>query len=309
LTSGLILLLLTKPEYLSYPSFLRSFVEITPPDGLSLASNPMDISGLPQEYEQFVQECKDVAYAIRAIAPDGKNVAIFDVNDTLLCYAANACPWRPCAFIFQMALTKQSVADVRSDLIQRPPNYVVTRGQNAPRAPSCDFIWAPLYEVVTNRYELVQTVGPYEIWAVPQSALANCRAAEALLAKGQAAEAIARYTEALRMEPDLSVALNNLAWIRAAHSQAQFRNGAEAVRLAERACRVTGYQQPMLVGTLAAAYAEAGRFDEATAMAEKARALALAAGQNELAEKDQQLVELFKAHQPCREPAAVSGGK
>jgi Flp pilus assembly protein TadD len=101
--------------------------------------------------------------------------------------------------------------------------------------------------------------------------------------------------------------LHNLAWIRAAHSQAQFRDGAEAVRLAERACRVTGYQQSVMVGTLAAAYAEAGRFDEATATAQKARALAQAAGQNELAEQERQLAELFRARRPYHEPGATPG--
>ena len=124
---------------------------------------------------------------------------------------------------------------------------------------------------MTNRYQLIQTSGAYEIWALPNSGLAHSQVAAALLANGQVAEAIAGYTEVLRSEPDLPIALNNLAWLRAAHSQAQFRDGAEAVRLAERACRLTAYQQPMLIGTLAAAYAEAGRFEEATATAEKAR--------------------------------------
>jgi tetratricopeptide (TPR) repeat protein len=156
---------------------------------------------------------------------------------------------------------------------------------------------------------LAQAVGPYEIWAKPNSALIPCRAAEALYAKGQVAEAIARYTEALQLEPDLSAALNDLAWIRAAHSQAQFRNGAEAVHLAERACRLTGYRQPMLVGTLAVAYAEAGRFDEAAATAVKARALALAAGRNEMAEQFQQLVGLFRARRPYNEPGAAPAQK
>jgi hypothetical protein len=300
---GLLVLLLSKPDFLGYPSCLRSCFQSPQPAGLSLTPNPDEACGLPPEYGQFVREFRDIASAIRTVAPDGKDVAIFDVNDTLLCYAANVCPWRPCAFIFQMALTEQSVVEVQNDLIQRPPKYVVTRGQNAPKSPSCDFIWGPLYQVVTNRYVLCQTVGPYEIWALPKSGLAQCQAAEALLAKGQVAEAIACYTEILHLEPDLAAALNNLAWIRAAHAEAKFRDGAEAVRLAERACRVTGYKQPILIGTLAAAYAEAGRFDEATAMAEKARTLALAAGQNDVAAKDQQLVELFKGRQPYHEPS------
>src|ERR1035441_7801006 len=61
------------------------------------------------------------------------------------------------------------------------------------------------------------------------------------------------------------------AWSRAAHPQAEFRDGAEAVRLAERACQVTTNKEPMMIGTLATAYAEAGRFEEAVATASKAQ--------------------------------------
>jgi len=45
-------------------------------------------------------------------------------------------------------------------------------------------------------------------------------------------------------------------------------------RRAERACRLTENQRAFMVGTLAAAYAEVGRFPEAVATAEKAKALA-----------------------------------
>jgi tetratricopeptide (TPR) repeat protein len=136
----------------------------------------------------------------------------------------------------------------------------------------------------------------------PGNALAHSQLAVALNTQHQTAEAIAHCTEALRLEPDFAEALNNLAWIRAAHPQAEFRDGPKAVRLAERACQVTGSKEAVLVGTLAAAYAEAGRFDEAVATARKARELALAAGQQALAEKNQKLIELFSARQPYRAP-------
>jgi tetratricopeptide (TPR) repeat protein len=137
----------------------------------------------------------------------------------------------------------------------------------------------------------------------PDNARAHSQLAAALSAQHQTAEAITHYTEALRLEPDLLGALNNLAWIRAANPQSELRNGQEAVRLAEHACEVTKFKEPLLVGTLAAAYAEAGRFEEAAATAQKARALALTAGQQELADKNQKLSELFGARQPYREPS------
>jgi hypothetical protein len=302
LAGGLALLLVTKPQFQSYPSLLGSAMQSGSPAGLSLRTNPPDVSGLPPEYESFVRDVQDTCSITETLAPDGKGVAVLDLYDTLLYSVAGACPWSRYAPLFDMALTQSALEGIRDDLIARSPKYVVTRGQNSVRPPEWDFVWAALQEVVTKRYVLCQTAGPYGIWALPNSALAHCRLAAAAQAEGRAADAIARYTEALRLEPDLAVALNNLAWIRAAHPEAKFRDGAEAVRLAERACRVTGDKRPMLIGTLAAAYAQAGRFDEAVAMAEKARTLALAAGQNEVADKDQQLLELFKARQLYHEP-------
>jgi hypothetical protein len=116
------------------------------------------------------------------------------------------------------------------------------------------------------------------------------------------AQAIAHYYETLRLKPDHAVALNNLAWIRATHPQAEFRDGLEAVRLARRACELTGYKEPMPMETLAVALAQTGRSDDAVAMAERARQLALAGGQSQLAERIQNLVKtLINSRQPPRE--------
>ncbi len=77
--------------------------------------------------------------------------------------------------------------------------------------------------------------------------------AEVLTLQHQTAEAIPHYIEGLRLQPDTAKALNNLAWIRATSPQAEFRDGPEAVRLAKRACELTGYKVPQYVGTFAAA--------------------------------------------------------
>jgi hypothetical protein len=58
-----------------------------------------------------------------------------------------------------------------------------------------------------------------------------------------------------------------------------------------------------MVGTLAAAYAEAGRFDDAISTAQKACALASASGERDLLERNQKLLALYRAHQPYHEPA------
>ena len=79
-------------------------------------------------------------------------------------------------------------------------------------------------------------------------------------------------------------ALNDLARMLAAAASDRLRNGAEAIALAERAWQLTQFQQPMFIGTLAAADAEAGRFDDAVKTAEKAKDLAAAAGLKDVAE-------------------------
>jgi TPR repeat protein len=92
-------------------------------------------------------------------------------------------------------------------------------------------------------------------------------------------------------------ALNDLAWIRATYPNDRIRNGVEAVKHAARACKLTGRKQAI---TLAAAYAETGRFDDAVKAAQEARDLALAAGETELANKNLELVELFRSRQHYR---------
>ena len=119
---------------------------------------------------------------------------------------------------------------------------------------------------------------------------------------GRPREAVAQYREALRLNPNLAGALNNLAWVLAASPEAELRNGAEAVRLAERACELTHYGEPLFIGTLAAAYAEAGRFPEAVTTAEKAEQLATTAGLTAVAAKNRQLLELYRAGKPYHEP-------
>jgi len=96
-------------------------------------------------------------------------------------------------------------------------------------------------------------------------------------------------------------ALNNLAWLLATHPDEKIRNGPRAVEMAKRACELTKWTQPFLIGTLAAAYAEAGQFGDAVAMGEKARDLARANKLDEVAKKNGELLELYRAGKPLRE--------
>jgi Tfp pilus assembly protein PilF len=133
----------------------------------------------------------------------------------------------------------------------------------------------------------------------------------ALFKKGLTDEAMGQYQEAVRLKPEYgpayinfanTVVINNQAWELATSPDAKVRDGTRAVRLAEQACEQTHYRMTIMLGTLAAAYAEAGRFDEAVATGQKACALASELGETNLLKRNQELVILYQAHQPYHEP-------
>ena len=126
--------------------------------------------------------------------------------------------------------------------------------------------------------------------------------ASLLFETGKHREAVAEYRLLLVAKPDQPEALNNLAWLLATSPDAAVRDGAEAVRLAEQGCRLTDYKQAQMLGTLAAAYAEAGRFTEAVTTAQKAIELARAGGDMQFAAANAQLLSLYRAGRPYHEP-------
>lgn len=94
---------------------------------------------------------------------------------------------------------------------------------------------------------------------------------------------------------------NNRAWALATNPDPASRDGFLAVKLAEDACVRTQYGEPVMIGTLAAAYAEAGRFEDAILAAQKTCDLAAQNGATNLVQENQKLMELYKQHQPYHE--------
>jgi Flp pilus assembly protein TadD len=91
-----------------------------------------------------------------------------------------------------------------------------------------------------------------------------------------------------------------MVWILATTANPEFRNGPEAVRMAERACELTGQKDSEKLKTLAAAYAEAGRFPEAITTAQSAQTVAVTAGRKQMAGVMETMLENFKAAKPWR---------
>jgi tetratricopeptide (TPR) repeat protein len=106
----------------------------------------------------------------------------------------------------------------------------------------------------------------------PDDADALYNLAGALAAQGELEEAISAYRRVLQVQPDARDALLDLSWLLAAHPGPAFHDPDEAVRLAERASRLTGSPDAAVLDTLATAYAAAGRFDVAAATARAALA-------------------------------------
>ena len=135
----------------------------------------------------------------------------------------------------------------------------------------------------------------------PDYANAHNNLANALRQQGRTAEAVHEYEAALKSEPDSILAGNNLAWILATSPNASVRDGAKAVQLAQRANRLSGGSDPIILHTLAAAYAENRQFSEAVNAAQRALELADANGVASLAESLRSKLALYQAETPYRD--------
>jgi len=112
---------------------------------------------------------------------------------------------------------------------------------------------------------------------------------------GKYKPAIQNWTKAAELEPNSTGVLNNLAWLLATVNDASVRDADKAVKFALRACELTEHKNPVILDTLAAAYAAAGRFNDAIATAEQAINIVKASGRNDIINEIQNRVELYKA--------------
>jgi spermidine synthase len=118
---------------------------------------------------------------------------------------------------------------------------------------------------------------------LPNFVMYRSNLASALTGAGRLKEAITHYEEAIKASPSDPFIANNLAWLLATSPDSSSSSRKRAVELAELAVKLS-IDNPVNAGTLANAYAAAGRFDDAVAQAEKARDLAVQQGNRDLAD-------------------------
>jgi tetratricopeptide (TPR) repeat protein len=123
----------------------------------------------------------------------------------------------------------------------------------------------------------------------------------ALVESGRPSEAIKFAKEAAQESPNDPEANRFVAWLMATHDSTQGGDPQQAVELAKRASLLTHHRDIGCLDTLAAAYASAGRFSEAVAMAKEAWQIARSAGQNALAEEIHIRLQLYRDRKPYHE--------
>ena len=122
----------------------------------------------------------------------------------------------------------------------------------------------------------------------------------AYAASGQFAFAVTDYNRAIELNPDAPQVYNNLAWLLATCPDPRHRNGAKALVHAKRACELSQWSYFGSLDTLAAAYAEIGRFDDAVKWQKRGLEYAPEQSKSDL----QSRLELYKMGKPYRQPAA-----
>jgi protein O-mannosyl-transferase len=165
-----------------------------------------------------------------------------------------------------------------------------------------------LGSTLAGRGELDEAIAHYRSALECDSGHANARRNLDLVRsqREELGKTLARQRELLRADPNDLPLLNNVAWTLATNPNASLRDGVEAVALAQRATQLSGGREAVVLGTLAAAYAEAGQFALAVETARKALKLAAQQNNQAMAESVKAKIPLYEKQTPFREMSRAS---
>lgn len=134
----------------------------------------------------------------------------------------------------------------------------------------------------------------------PNDADAQNNLGLAMLQTGETKRAVAHLEKALEINPGHMNAEVNLAWVLATSPDGSLRNGARAVQLSEDIINRAGHPNAIVLRTIAAAYAESGRFNDAIAAAQQAIEIAKTTGNEALILDLQRSIAAYQSNQPIR---------
>ena len=157
-----------------------------------------------------------------------------------------------------------------------------------------------LGSILAREGKLSEAVAHYQTTLAlrPDIAEARRNLATALYNQGKTSLALAQWRRLIGLQPEAIRDLNTLAWILATDPDPSVRNGSEAVEFARRAAQLCSGCEPAILDTLAAAYAETGRFTEAVRVAQEASRLARQANDTALVDKIALRIKSYQAAAP-----------
>jgi tetratricopeptide (TPR) repeat protein len=196
--------------------------------------------------------------------------------------------------------TNMGVALVHKDRVEEAVAHFQRALELQPNYPDAHY---NLGMILGRRNDLDGAVAQFRtiLSIAPNDPASNAALADILARKGLFREAIAHYEIVLESDPNSVFALNNLSWLLSTNPDDSVRNGPRAVELALRLNRITNQTSPSVLRTLAAAYAEAGQFENAATAAHAAADLVHVQGQHSFAARLEWESDLYRRHLPLRD--------
>ncbi len=214
--------------------------------------------------------------------------ALVDLNESLRLDPTNAQTFEQRGFVFNLKKEfDKAIADFTSAIRIDKKSSVAYAGRGYARSKTQDFRGA-----LSDCDEAIQ-LNPKSTSALGDRATLHGT-------MGRPAQALADLEHILRLKPDDAQSLNGVAWLLATCPTSEVRNGRRAVELAKMAVELSkkhGNADPNILDTLAAAYAEAGDFSNATRTQQQAIEQVVAAKKADYTTR----LELYKLGQPYRE--------
>jgi tetratricopeptide (TPR) repeat protein len=185
----------------------------------------------------------------------------------------------------------------QGQLAEAVQNYQKTLQLKPDQVEACN----KLALVLAKQGRLAEAIADWQkaIQLKPDFAEAHNNLGLALVQTGRIDEAVIEYQAAIKFNPDDAKSYNNLAWLRATHPDARYRDGEQAVALGKRAVGLLP-DDPAMMDTLAAAYAETGQFSEAITVTQRALKQAATQGNSALVADLQTHLQSYQAARPIR---------